>query len=62
MAEVWFNSDKYEILCFSHAVKEVIENNSIITPFVDNPDSNDYTGHFYTCQKCKEEYDKDMED
>ena len=40
--ELWFNSDKYEILCFAHAVKEVIENNSIITPFVDNPDSNDY--------------------
>jgi len=57
--DVWYRSDRYGILCFRHAVKEVIENNADITPYANTPDPNDCTGCFDMCQKCTEEYDKE---
>ena len=59
MAEVWYESSEYSILCFRHVIKEVIEHNSTIRSFSIEQDSNDYSGYFPVCQKCLKEYEED---
>ena len=59
MAEVWFRDSEYDVLCFNHAVKEVIENNSNVTAFSVEQDSNDYSGYFPVCKKCSKEWEEE---
>lgn len=62
MAEVWFENNEYSILCFKHAVKEVIENNSSVKSFSIEQDTNDYSGYLPVCQKCLKEYEEKIEE